>query len=281
MNTESAAASEVTPEIFKFFRDFALKWTGISLGEDKLYLVESRLAQIVKETDCESVIDLYRKLQVAPSAELKQAVIDRFTTNETLFFRDASPFEFLSSKLFPELRLQNKETKTLRIWSAASSSGQEVYSIMMTLAEHAPDLLTWNFEVLATDISDSILKKAQDGIYSQLEVSRGLPLNLLTRYFKQGPDGWQVDEKLRERVTFKKFNLNEPFTGMGPFDIIFCRYVLIYFDVETKREIFEKFYKILKPNGTLFLGASEGTFGVTDIFDRKTDEKCVFYRKGE
>ena len=274
----STVNREMTSEVFDYFRKFIYENSGISLGDDKRYLLEDRLGRLASTLGVRSIHDLYTSLRTSPTEVLKSQIIDSMTTNETLFFRDESPFEYMAKKAFNDLRLEKKDSKDLRIWSAACSTGQEVCSILITLMEHAPDLMNWKLEILATDISDEALHRAKNGVYSDLEIRRGMPAKLLTRYFKQEGNKWAFDQNLLKRVTYKRMNLSEPFYGMGKFDIIFSRYVLIYFDDETKGRIFEKYHKVLSPTGCFFLGASEGIFGVTSLFRRDTFERCVFYR---
>ncbi len=275
--TEQMTKVGMSTDIFRFFCEFVHEGSGISIGEDKRYLLEDRLGKLAQSLGCGTPDALYRQVRDSLTEDLKRKIIDSLTTNETLFFRDASPFEFLAEKVLPILREARKESRKLRIWSAACSSGQEIYSLLITLAEHAPDLMNWDLEILATDISDKALSRARQGTYTHLEIQRGMPMNHLIRYFKQKGNKWEFDEKLRSRVNFRRMNLTDSFAGLGKFDIIFSRYVLIYFDVETKSGIFDKFIDVINPDGYLFLGASEGIYGVTTQFQRQVDGKCVYY----
>ncbi len=267
------------PEVYNYFRNFAYTKSGISLNDDKNYLIDDRLGSLATTLGHSSITELYRAAKYSPTETLERKILEALTTNETLFFRDISPFDFVGDVALPALREQKKQTRVIRIWSAACSSGQEVYSFLMTMAEKTPDLLNWKIELLATDLSDDILDRAREGFYSHLEVRRGVPMNLLSRYFTQMPNGWRFCESLRRFVTFKRLNLTGSFAGLGSFDIVLSRYVLIYFDVKTKREIFDKYQHLLGPNGYLFLGASEGIFGVTDKFKRYTEGKCVYFQR--
>ncbi|MFN8601182.1 MAG: protein-glutamate O-methyltransferase CheR [Candidatus Binatia bacterium] len=203
--------------------------------------------------------------------------LGRRTTNETLFFRDVHPFEALRVKLLPEL-LARRTTRELRIWSAACSSGQEPYTIAMLLRESFPQLATWKVEILATDLSPTMVAKARAGVYGKIEINRGLPLPLLTKYFEQeGPD-YRISDELRSMVTFREQNLATQWPAMGPFDLVFLRNVLIYFDVETKKSILSRTLRLMRPDGYLLLGAAETTLNLEDRFERLPLDRAGCYR---
>lgn len=232
--------------------------SGISLDADKFYLAESRLAPIMRDNGVVDIAELMRKIERGDDEELLQAVIDAIATNETSFFRDRSPFDFFQCELLPDLMAKRKDKGRLRIWCAACSTGQEPYSLAMLLEEEASRLTNWSVEILATDISETALEAARRGVYSQFEVQRGLSTARLLRHFHQHGGNWRIDDKLRARVTFRKLNLLTNFRELGPFDIVFCRNVLIYFEPEVKRDVLSRLSHVLAGDGCLILGAAEG-----------------------
>lgn len=233
---------------------------GICWDESKSYLIESRLATIVEQVGCENYRDFARKVRAELVPGLKEQVLDAVTTNETLWFRDGSPFEALQHKVIPELIDEKATTifpKRMRIWSAACSTGQEPYSIVMTIADLLPDFDQWDIQILGTDISPAAVEQAKSGIYGELEIGRGMDALRLKRHFVKNGDKWQVNERIRSRCSFQPKNLHEPFTGFGPFDVIFCRNVAIYFSKEDQRTLFNKLADVLSPSGWLFPGSAE------------------------
>jgi chemotaxis protein methyltransferase CheR len=254
-----------------FLRDLLLKRSGLSLSADKRYLLESRLSMVCRQFAVPDLATLVRQVR-AGHAGLTTAVVEAMTTNETLFFRDGAPFRNLRELLLPALIKAREAERTIRIWCAAASSGQEPYSIAMVLDEMAPQLLGWRVDVLATDISAEIIEKARQGYYTQFEVQRGLPVQLLLKHFTQDGKRWRISEQLRRMVTFKQHNLVNPQGSLGRFDIIFCRNVLIYFDLPTKARVFDTLARHLAADGFLTLGAAETVMGVTEAFisDRAT-----------
>jgi len=242
---------EISPSDYNNFRQILEQQSGILLGDNKQYLVASRLSNFIKENQLASLAELLKEI-VRPSGKtLLQKVIDQMTTNETLWFRDSYPFEYMKQKLIPELKKQSR----FRIWCAACSSGQEPYSLAMLLDETSSSVSS---EIVATDLSSRILEKAKQGVYQDIELKRGLPEEKLRRYFsKTGTSSWQVNQTLKSRVRFQALNLlGLPYVG-GKFDIIFCRNVLIYFSQENKTQVLNGLIDSLKPGGYLFLGASE------------------------
>lgn len=231
---------------------------GISLDADKLYLAESRLAPIMRDNDAVDLAELMRRIERREDEALLQAVIDAMTTNETSFFRDRAPFDQFQRELLPELMAKRQDKRRLRIWCAACSTGQEPYSLAMLLEEEESKLEGWNVEILATDISETALKAARAGLYSQFEVQRGLSTARLLRHFHQHDGNWRVADRLRSRVTFRKLNLLSKFREIGPFDLVFCRNVLIYFEPEVKRDVLLRLSQVLAADGSLILGAAEG-----------------------
>ncbi len=269
----------ITPEQFRFFADLVKQHSGIALGKGKEYLIESRLNELAKASGLRDLDALYRKAKTSMTPRLKEEIIEAMTTNETYFFRDQHPFDALKKEIIPELMERNKAKKQLRFWSAACSTGQEPYSIALIISEHFPALLSWRTEILATDISKKAVEKGKAGRFTQVEVNRGLPITLLIKYFKQQGAFWIIDEKLKRMVRFKTMNLLAPFVGVGTFDCILCRYVLIYFDQATKKSILEKLVKQLNPGGYLFLGATETPVGLPPTMKRVSFGRATCWRK--
>lgn len=233
---------------------------GIYWDESKSYLIEPRLASLSKQHDCANYVDLVRKVRSGLVPKIEEDFLDAVTTNETLWFRDTSPFQALRNKFVPEL-IDDKSTgmfpKRLRIWSAACSTGQEPYSIAMSIAETIPNVQSWDIQVQGTDISPSAVEQAKSGVYDNLGISRGMDKTMLTRYFTEQDQGWKVKDEIRSMCSFAQRNLHKPFTGMGSFDIIFCRNVAIYFTPDDRRVLFERLAASLAPNGWIVVGSSE------------------------
>ena len=256
-------------EDFQQLRDHVYDQTGIVLGEEKQYLVDSRLKPVMKAFEYADWSELVNRLKNRPDPALSQSVIDAVTTNETSFLRDGSPFEALRNEVLPHLINQRQRERSLVIWSAACSSGQEAYSVLMTIHEYFPDLIDWRIEFLCTDISSEMVARTKEGVYSSLEVNRGLPANLMVKYFDQVEQSWVVKDMLRQRLKVTRLNLHEAWYGIPRCDIILLRNVLIYFDQETRQRMLERAYEHLKTDGVLFLGASESTMGVSERFESK------------
>ncbi len=253
---------------------------GLALDDSKGYLVESRLSSIAKEAGCANYVDLCRKA-VAGDRQLRTKVIDAITTHETLFFRDNSPFSALQHRVIPDLidsKSGSAMSRRLRVWSAACSTGQEPYSVAMVLYELLPDIAKWNINILGTDISDSSIAQASRGRYSEYEIGRGMNPQMLKKYFVREPEGWRVSDPLRSLVRFDRRNLLERFDDLGPFDVIFCRNVAIYFDAPTRRSLFERLSQRLTPAGYLFVGASESLTDLGPRFAPKLHCRSVFYQ---
>lgn len=256
----------MTPQEFDFVREMLKERSGLVLSEDKRYLVESRLEPVAKQTGLNSLSELIQALMKPNNELLRSQATEAMTINETFFFRDKTPFDNLKEVMLPYLISARGSLKKIRIWSAAASTGQEPYSISVIIRERADKLVGWRYDIIATDISLDVLEKAKAGLYSQFEVQRGLPIQVLVRNFKQVGSMWQIDDALRAMVQFKLFNLLDDFTPLGKFDIVFCRNVLIYFDQPTKKDILARIHKQLAPDGFLLLGAAETTVGLTDDF---------------
>ena len=266
-------------EDYTFVAQILAKGSGLSLGEGKEYLVESRLAPVAASLGLPDVPDLIRRLRAKQDQALVQAVCEAMTTNESLFFRDNLPFETLKSVVFPDLAKTRQAKRRIRIWCAAASTGQEPYSIAMTRSLHAPSLADWEVEILATDLSQAALERARNGVFNHFEVQRGLPVTVLMKFFTQVPSGWQVNESIRRGIIFRQLNLLDPLAPLGVFDVIFCRNVLIYFDHATKASVLERMARVLAPDGYLFLGGAETVVGITDAFDRLEGVKTSVYRR--
>lgn len=247
---------------FEFMRDLLKQRSGLVVNPDKIYLLESRLTPIARRMGLEGLDQLVAQVRTAGDENLKNEVTEAMTTNESFFFRDKTPFDNLENHIFPALR-NARQNKKLRIWCAAASSGQEPYSIAILLKEKWPLWSDWDIEIFGTDISAKILDKARKGVYSQFEVQRGLPINMMVKYFSQVGELWQISDEIRQMVRFQEMNLLRPFGNIGVFDIIFCRNVLIYFDQPDKATVLERMYGHMPSDGALFLGAAETVLGIS------------------
>jgi len=268
----------VTPLDYEFLRKLLKERSGLDLSADKQYLVESRLVPLARRVGLSGIGELVQKLK-GGTDPLTSDVVEAMTTNETFFFRDKIPFDHLKEAILPALVQARASRRALRIWCAASSTGQEPYSIAMCVKEFA-GLAGWRVEIVATDLSQDVLAKSKAGIYSQFEVQRGLPIQLLVKYFKQVGELWQLDAEIRGMVQHKQLNLLKDFSHLGTFDLIFCRNVLIYFDQDTKAGIFDRMSKMLEPDGALALGAAESVVGISDAF-KPYPERRGLYRPNE
>ena len=261
---------------FSLFADLVKKESGIHLTEDKAYLLESRLMTVARKHNLENLDTLADNLRSNKTAPLVNDIVEAMTTNESSFFRDQRPFDQFRNFVLPRLIQSRREKKLIRIWSAACSSGQEPYSLAMVLHEEQAKLPGWKIEIIATDISNEMVEKAKKGTYNQFEVQRGLPIQLLVKFFKQDGDRWTVKDELRRGISFKTFNLMDDASSLGVFDVIFCRNVLIYFYSETKGKVLENISRRLTEDGLLFLGGAETIIGVTDRFKSVPEQRGVF-----
>jgi chemotaxis protein methyltransferase CheR len=252
--------------------------SAIELEASKGYLIDARLAPLAKKQGYSTTADYIRGLLHKRQPDQEQKLVEAMTTNETSFFRDIHPFNALKNTLVEEFRRLRATQRTLNVWSAACSSGQEIYSIAMTLREHFPDLAGWNVQLIGTDLSDDVLERARNASYSQVEINRGLAANLLVRYFERHGMSWQLRPELRVMATFKKLNLIETWPYLPKMDIVFLRNVLIYFSPETKKQILQKVRTVMAPGAVLFLGAAETTMGLDSSFERVEADRSVFYR---
>ena len=260
---------------YEYLRKLLKERSGLDLSADKQYLVESRLIPLARRAGLGGIAELVQKMKNGADALITD-VVEAMTTNETFFFRDKIPFDHLRDTILPQLVPARTNRRALRIWSAASSTGQEPYSIAMCLREFGAALSGWRIEIVATDLSQEVLEKSKAGIYSQFEVQRGLPIQMLVKYFKQTGELWQLNADIRGMVQHKQLNLLHDFSGLGKFDIIFCRNVLIYFDQDTKIRIFERLSKMLEADGTLMLGAAETVVGISDAFRPSPDKRGLY-----
>jgi chemotaxis protein methyltransferase CheR len=268
----------MTASEFDYIRRLVLEQSAIVLEDDKQYLAESRLLPLARREGFDSIGSLVVRLLTNKFDGLHRKVVEAMTTNETSFFRDFHPFEALRKMILPELILKRTASKELNIWSAACSSGQEPYSLVMLLQEDFPSLADWSIRLIASELSADMLARSREGRYTQLEVNRGLPARLLVKYFRQYGTDWEINETLRSKVEFQIMNLADYWPPLPPMDIILMRNVLIYFGVETKKKILGKVRQALKPDGFLFLGGAETTFNLDDAFERVQFDRTIFYR---
>ncbi|WCL55375.1 CheR family methyltransferase [Gimibacter soli] len=253
-------------EDFTFLADALKQRSGLMLTADKVYLLESRLTPLARKRGLDTLDALIQKLRISRDEALWKDVTEAMTTNESFFFRDTTPFDLFRNHVLPGMMKARAATKRLRIWCAAASTGQEPYSLAIILKENAAKLAGWNVEIVGTDICTQVLEKARAGTYSQFEVQRGLPIQMLIKYFRQDGDVWRINDDIRSMVSYRPFNLLQSFAGMGTFDVIYCRNVLIYFDQPTKRDVLDRMRRVLGNDGALFLGAAETVLGITDAF---------------
>ena len=271
--------SNLPPEDFEFLRKLIYKGSAMVVEPAKAYLVESRLSGVAKKEGLQGLDELVARLRANPNNGLHGKVIDAMTINETSFFRDRHPFDAMQKSIIPEVMQANQTTKSLSIWSAAGSSGQEAYSILMMLSENFPELMSsWSLRFTVTDISPEMIEKAKDGKYSQIAVNRGLPARLLVKYFDKAGLEWRVKDRLRKRLEFKQINLAGNWPMLPKMDIIMLRNVLIYFDTDTKKQILAKMRGLLRPPGCLFLGGSETTLTLDAQYDPVKCEGTTYYR---
>lgn len=252
----------------RFFAELVTKESGILLGEEKGYLIAARLNPLARQKGYSSLWEFYEAVRYRVDADLKRELVEALTTNETLFFRDLTPFRIVQNNLLP--RLKALPTRPIRIWCAAASTGQEPYSLIMSFLERWPDLKPGDLNVLCTDIDNAARRRGEEGIYSQIEINRGLPVTMLAKHFRQEGSNWIISDRVRSFTTWKPVNLTQPFLVPGPFDIVFIRNVLIYFDIATKKSILERIAALVKPEGVLFLGSSETTMGITEVLQSRT-----------
>ena len=268
--------AQITPENYSFLQERIYRDSGIVLDDTKRYLIESRLLPLVRRENLGTLNDLCALLRGIESTPLRRQVVEAMTTNETLFFRDIAVFRALQNKILPEIAAAHSSSKSIEIWSAAASSGQEAYSLAILLSELG--LGKWHIRILGTDLNSQMLEYARRGCYTQLEVNRGLPAKYLLKYFERKALDWQVKDELRRMVRFQNFDLRQSMRTLGSFDLVLCRNVLIYFDVPTKKQVLGAMRGVLKPKGLLLLGSAETTLNLDDRFHRQVIEQAAFYQ---
>ena len=261
---------------FNLFSRLLKERSGLALGEDKAYLLESRLTPVARRRGLDGLPALAAALRAPAPRDLEREVVEAMTTNESFFFRDGAPFDAFRKYILPRLIEARAAKRAIRIWSAASSSGQEPYSLAMILADEAAKLAGWRVEIVATDLSTEILDRARAGIYSHFEVQRGLPIQYLAKYFKPEGDRWRIAPALQKAIDFRTFNLLDDPTPLGRFDVVFCRNVLIYFDQPTKTRVLDRMARIMPPDGYLLLGGAETVLGISDRFAALPDQRGVY-----
>jgi chemotaxis protein methyltransferase CheR len=267
---------------FEYVASLVARHAAIEIGPDKHYLVEQRLSAAARQEQLDSIPELLHRARIDASGRLVALVVDAMTTNETSFFRDPTLFEFLRAELIPQLVERNRASRTLRIWCAASSSGQEPYSIAMLLREHFPDIVdTWKVRILASDYSPSMVARTRAGRFGRIEVNRGLPANYLVKHFRRDGLEWEIDESLRRLVEVREINLARPLPLAERFDLVLLRNVLIYFSIDTKREVLGRVRQFLAPGGALFLGSSESTMQIDDTWVRRAYGNISCYQPEE
>jgi chemotaxis protein methyltransferase CheR len=266
----------VTGNDFDFIRKLLKQRSGLTLSAEKQYLVESRLMPVAQRNRIPNLFELASRLRAGTDEALIAEVVEAMTTNETFFFRDRLPFDHFRSFILPALMRSRERHKRIRIWCAAAATGQEPYSLAMAMKEMGPALDGFRVEILATDLSHDVLEKAKAGLYSQFEVQRGLPIQLLVKYFTQRGEMWQIAPEIRAMVQYRPFNLLSDFSRLGLFDLIFCRNVLIYFDQPTKSDVLDRLARVIASDGFLILGAAETTIGLTQGFKSVPDKRGLY-----
>jgi chemotaxis protein methyltransferase CheR len=276
--------TKVTTDDIKAITKYISDISGIDLDDNKAYLIENRLDSLLKEYGCSSYKELCSKARIDFNKTIENKVIDAISTNETLFFRDTEPFDVLQHKILPDLIDRRTEKSSgllpipIRIWSAACSTGQEVYSIAIVLKELLPDMTKYNIKLFGTDISDSAIGQASYGTYNKFEIERGLPKEKLQKYFNPNGGNWKIKDDIRAMVLFAKQNILKPFMGFGKLDIIFCRNVAIYFNLEDRKKLFANIASVLEPDGYLIIGSTESLTGVCPIFEPKRYLRTIYYQ---
>jgi chemotaxis protein methyltransferase CheR len=266
---------EILPENYRFLQESVYSHVGIVLEGDKHYLFEGRLAPVVKQLGLSSINELCGVLHAGGNAEIGHMVAEAMTTNETYFFREPPHYELIKTTLLPRLREERRDLKKMRFWSAAASTGQEAYSLAMLLLEEG--FQDWDVQILGTDFGSKVVERAKSGLYQQIEVNRGLPANLLVKHFRRSGVNWQLSEKLRQMARFETIDLRKSMRTLGPFDLVFCRNVMIYFDSATKRSIMKEIHSTLFRGGWLLLGGAETAIDLDEWFERRRIGNTTVY----
>jgi chemotaxis protein methyltransferase CheR len=277
-SSPSPTSAGLSPDALAFVCKIVRDRSAIELDATKSYLVEARLSTLARQIGMASTTELVDSIRTNRRPELAQQLVEAMTTNETSFYRDIHPFDALRNTILPELRTVCASKRSINIWSAACSTGQELYSIAMLIKEHCPDLANWKIDLLGTDLSDDVLERARAAKFSQIEVNRGLSAPMLVKYFERDGMHWQLRADLRAMGTFRKLNLIETWTAIPTMDVVFLRNVLIYFAPDVKKAILQKVRKLMAPHAVLFLGAAETTLNLDSTFERVQSGNAVFYR---
>lgn len=268
----------MTPAEFQVIAQLVKQRSGLALTEDKMYLVESRLMPVAQRHGLGDLARLVQRVRTPGADAVIADVVEAMTTNETFFFRDKTPFDHFEKVILPSLIPARAAQKSLRIWCAAASTGQEPYSLAMIIKEKFPQLKDWKIDIIGTDISKEVLAKARAGNYTQFEVQRGLPIQLLIKYFKQEGQNWNISDDIKKMVQYRSFNLLDGFLSLGNFDVVFCRNVLIYFDRDTKADVLKRIAERLSGDGFLLLGAAETVIGVSDRYQPAADARGLYVK---
>ena len=266
----------MTPYDYDYLRKLLRARSGLVLTADKHYLVESRLLPVARKSGLLNLSGLVSRLKGPDAEALTVEVVEAMTTNESFFFRDKLPFDHFRETIMPAMVAARASSRRIRIWCAAAASGQEPYSLAISLKEMSRELMGWRIEILATDLSNEVLEKARSGLYTQFEVQRGLPALMLIKYFAQAGELWQVAPEIRGMVKFQQLNLLHDFQRLGRFDVVFCRNVLIYFDQETKIDVLDRIARVTERDGFLALGAAETVVGLTESFKPIADKRGLY-----
>jgi chemotaxis protein methyltransferase CheR len=264
------------PEDFDFIAKFIKDRSGLVLTSDKSYLLESRLMPIARKRGLKGLDELIGTVRASRDEVLGREITEAMTTNESFFFRDSKPFDQFKDMVLPHILKARAAKKSFRIWCAASSSGQEPYSLAMILKEEQAKLAGWKIDIVGTDISTEMLEKAKAGVYSQFEVQRGLPITLLVKYFKKKDEVWQIDAAIRAMVQYREWNLLTDLKALGQFDVVFCRNVLIYFDQPTKTKVLGNIASLMPDDGFLYLGGAETVLGISDKFKPIPNQRGIY-----
>jgi len=270
----------VNPQDFELISDLLAKRSGLAIASDKTYLLESRLTPVARQHDLNGLDGVIGALRGSPSEELLVDITDAMTTNETFFFRDQKPFDLFRNIVLPQIMQARSETKKFRIWCAAASTGQEPCTLAMILKEEAAKLADWSYDIVGTDLSRSVLVQAREGKYSQFEVQRGLPIQMLVKYFTQDKEHWKVNSDILDMIDYRELNLLDEFSQLGKFDIVFCRNVLIYFSTADKCSILERVNALMPDDGVMFLGGAETVIGITDKFVPESGQRGLYRPSG-
>ena len=264
------------PEDFNFISALLKERSGLVLSSDKTYLLESRLIPVARKRGLKGLDDLVDTIRRTRPEPLIRDVTEAMTTNESFFFRDTKPFDLFRDHVLPHILAARADKKFFRIWCAAASTGQEPYSLAMILREQAAKFAGWKWEIVGTDLSREVLERDKNGLYSQFEVQRGLPIQFLIKYFDKKEDQWQIKPEVRGMVQYRELNLLHDLKPLGAFDVVFCRNVLIYFDQPTKGRILENVSKLMPDDGMLFLGGAETVLGISDKFKPMPGQRGVY-----